>query len=52
VPKKFSHLATILVMSDSNGSGLYTFLAPIIRLVAKRAKQNGTEQWLLEKYCQ
>jgi mannose-6-phosphate isomerase-like protein (cupin superfamily) len=52
VPKKFSHLATILVMSDTNGSGLLTLLSPIIRIVAKRAKKNGTEKWLLEKYCQ
>lgn len=52
VPKKFSHLAVILVMSDTNGSGFLTFLAPIIRMVAKRAKKNGTEKWLLDKYCQ
>ena len=51
VPKKFSHLAMILVMSDTNGSGLLTFLAPVIRMVAKRAKKNGTEKWLLDKYC-
>jgi len=52
VPNKFAHLATILVMSDTNGSGLLTLLAPIIRIVARRSKRNGTEQWLLEKYCQ
>ena len=52
VPKKFSHLATILVMSDTNGSGFLTLLAPIIRLVAKQAKKNGTEKWLLDKYCE
>lgn len=52
VPIKFSHLATILVMSDTNGSGFLTFLAPIIKIVANRAKKNGTEKWLLEKYCQ
>ncbi len=52
VPKKFAHLATILVMSDTNGSGLLTLLTPIIRLVAKRAKKNGTEKWLLDKYCE
>ena len=51
VPKNFSHLASILVMSDTNGSGFLTLMAPIIRMVAKRAKKNGTEQWLLDKYC-
>lgn len=52
VPKKFAHLAVILVMSDTNGSGFLTFLTPIIRMVAKRARKNGTEKWLLDKYCQ
>jgi mannose-6-phosphate isomerase-like protein (cupin superfamily) len=51
VPKKFSHLAAILVMSDTNGSGFLTLLSPIIKLAARRAKKNGTEKWLLEKYC-
>ena len=51
VPKKFAHLATILVMSDTNGSGFLTLLSPVVRLVAKRAKKNGTEKWLLDKYC-
>ncbi len=50
-PKKFSHLASILVMSDTNGSGLLTLLSPFIRIVAKKAKKNGTEQWLIDKYC-
>lgn len=51
VPKNFAHLASILVMSDTNGSGLLTLLSPVIRMVAKRAKKNGTEKWLLETYC-
>ena len=52
VPNKFEHLAVILIMSDSNGSGLMSLLSPIVRMVAKRAKNNGTEKWLLDKYCQ
>ncbi|MEO8765137.1 MAG: cupin domain-containing protein [Ginsengibacter sp.] len=50
-PKNFSHLASILVMSDSNASGMMSLLSPIIRMVARRAKKNGTEKWLLDKYC-
>jgi len=50
-PKKFAHLASILVMSDTNGSGFLTLMAPVIRMVARRAKKDGTEQWLLDKYC-
>ena len=51
VPKNFSHLASILVMSDTNGSGFLTLMSPVIRMVAKRAKKNGTEQCLIDKYC-
>jgi quercetin dioxygenase-like cupin family protein len=52
IPKKFAHLATILVMSDSNATGFLSFLAPVVRLVANQAKKDGTEKWLLERYCQ
>jgi mannose-6-phosphate isomerase-like protein (cupin superfamily) len=52
VPKKFAHLATILVMSDSNATGFLSFLSPVMRFVANQAKKDGTEKWLLEKYCQ
>lgn len=51
IPKKFAHLATILVMSDSNATGFFTLLSPIMRMVARKAKKDGTEQWLLDKYC-
>jgi len=30
---------------------MLSFLSPIIRMVAKKAHKNGTEQWLLDKYC-
>jgi quercetin dioxygenase-like cupin family protein len=50
-PKKFAHLASILVMSDSNATGMMSILSPVIRAVAKRAKKDGTEKWLLDKYC-
>ena len=50
-PKNFAHLASILVMSDSNASGFLSLLSPVIRIAANRAKKNGTEKWLLDKYC-
>lgn len=50
-PNSFAHLAIILVMSDSNAPGLMSLLSPIIRIVAKRAKKNGVEKWLRDKYC-
>ena len=50
-PKSFAHLATILVMSDSNAPGMLSLLSPVIHMVARRSKKNGTEKWLLDKYC-
>ena len=50
-PKNFSHLAVALTISDSNAPGWMSLLSPIIRSVAKRAKKNGTEKWLLDRYC-
>ncbi len=50
-PKNFAHLAVALTISDSNAPGWMSFLSPLIRGAAKRAKRNGTEQWLLDKYC-
>jgi quercetin dioxygenase-like cupin family protein len=50
-PKNFSHLAVALTISDSNAPGLMSLLSPIIQRVAKRAKKNGTEKWLLDRYC-
>ncbi|TMI70549.1 MAG: hypothetical protein E6H09_16540 [Bacteroidetes bacterium] len=50
-PKNFAHLAVALIISDSNATGWMSLLLPVIRSVAKRAKKNGTEKWLLDRYC-
>jgi mannose-6-phosphate isomerase-like protein (cupin superfamily) len=50
-PKNFAHLAVALTISDSNAPGWMSLLSPVIRNAAKRAKRNGTEKWLLDKYC-
>lgn len=50
-PKSFAHLAVVLIMSDSNAPGWMSLLSPLVRGAAKRAKKNGTEKWLLDKYC-
>jgi quercetin dioxygenase-like cupin family protein len=50
-PKKFAHLAVALVISDSNAPGWMSLLSPVIRSVARRAKKDGTEKWLLDTYC-
>ena len=50
-PKKLSHFAVALAQGDTNAPRIYTILSPIITWIAKRAKKNGLEKELLEKYC-
>jgi len=33
-----------------NLPGLFTFMIPLLKLIAKRAKKNGEEQKLIDKY--
>ena len=51
IPKSIKHTAIVVCMSDMNLPGLFTFLFPILKLIAKRAKTSGEEQKLIDKYC-
>lgn len=51
IPKSIKHKATIACMSDMNLPGLFTFLFPLLKFIAKRAKTSGEEQKLIDKYC-
>ena len=51
VPKSIRHSAIVLCMSDMNLLGLFTFMFPLLKLIAKRAKRNREEQKLIDKYC-
>ncbi|MBK9980845.1 MAG: cupin domain-containing protein [Saprospiraceae bacterium] len=51
IPKSLKHTAIIICMSDMNMPGLLTFLYPLLNRMAKKAKANGTEQKLIDKYC-
>lgn len=51
IPKSLYHVAIIGSMSDSYLPGVMKILTPIFNLLAKRAKNNGLEKHLLEKYC-
>lgn len=51
IPKSMKHTAIIVCMSDMNLPGLFTFLFPVLRLIANRAKSSGEEKKLIEKYC-
>lgn len=51
VPKSLKHTAIVLCMSDMNLPGLFTLTFPILKFLAKKAKANGEEQNLIDKYC-
>jgi mannose-6-phosphate isomerase-like protein (cupin superfamily) len=51
VPKKMSHMAIIGEMSEMYLPGVFRLLHPIFRAIASRARKNGKEQQLIDKYC-
>jgi quercetin dioxygenase-like cupin family protein len=51
IPKSLKHTAIIVCMSDMNVPGLLTLLYPVLRRISNKAKANGEEKKLIEKYC-
>ncbi len=51
IPKSLTHTAIIVCMSDMNLPGLFTWLFPVFKFIAKQARANGEEQKLIDKYC-
>lgn len=51
MPRSFTHIAVIGTMSDSFLPGVMRVLSPVLQWVAKKARENGTEMKLIEKYC-
>ena len=51
IPKNLNHIAIIVCMSDMNAPGLLTFIFPILKRIAKKSKEAGEEQKLIDKYC-
>jgi mannose-6-phosphate isomerase-like protein (cupin superfamily) len=50
VPKSLSVLALLMVLTDTKPAGLMGLLFPLFKWMANRAKRNGTEEMLLNKY--
>jgi len=51
IPKSLKHTAIIVCMSDMNAPGLLTLLFPLLKRMSMKAKSNGEEQRLIDKYC-
>jgi Cupin domain len=50
VPKSLTQLALLMVFTDTRPAGFMGMLFPVFKWLAYRAKKNGTEKKLLEKY--
>jgi quercetin dioxygenase-like cupin family protein len=51
VPKSISAIALIGEIGDTRLAGLLSFMSPILKLLAQRARKNGMEQKFLARYC-
>jgi quercetin dioxygenase-like cupin family protein len=51
IPKKFSHLALLIVLSGAQVPGLFKMIDPLFKWVAKRADKKGELQELVNQYC-
>ena len=51
IPKRLKHAAIIVCMSDMNVPGFLTLIYPLLKRMANKAKANGEEQKLIDKYC-
>lgn len=51
IPKNLYHMALILTWSDTNIPGIFSWIEPLMRWMAKRAKKMGIEKELMDRYC-
>jgi len=50
IPKSFTNLALIIELTDTRPAGILGALFPVFRWLAFRAKKNGAEEKLLDRY--
>lgn len=50
-PKSLKNTAIVICMAEVNAPGLLTLMLPLFKMIARKAKKNGEEQKLIERYC-
>jgi len=50
-PKSIKHAAILMGMADAKMAGFVGLMAPLLKGTAQKAKANGDEQKLIDKYC-
>jgi len=51
IPKQFTHIALLTTMTDTLIPGFFSVIQPILRWKARKAKEKGIDQELINKYC-
>ena len=51
LPKSLVHKALLVDLSDTNVPGVFSVLAPLLRLIATRARRQGVLRELEARYC-
>lgn len=51
IPKKLDHLAVLLELSDTRFTGFLSLITPLLLRRAKRARRNGVDKMLMDRYC-
>jgi len=50
IPKNLTHLSLLVTLTDTIPAGTLSLMMPLFRLFARKARKDGTENKLLEKY--
>jgi quercetin dioxygenase-like cupin family protein len=51
IPKSIQHKAIVAIMADMNIPGFFTLIFPLLKRIARKAKNSGVEQELIDRYC-
>ncbi len=51
IPQNLSHMALIVQWSDTNAPGIFTWIEPVMKWLAKRAVEKGIDKALIARYC-
>jgi len=51
IPKSIRHMAIVATMADMNIPGFFTLIFPLLKRIAKKAKDSGVEKELIDRYC-
>ena len=51
VPKSLAHMALLVTWSDTNMPGVFSWIEPLFKWIARRAVKRGLDKELKERYC-